>query len=655
MAVSSAVPPRRRTRLLLAAVLAAALVTTSAPASAATTSRWADWTFDGGAGAFTGTVALADTPALDATFTSDSRGGQVGVISGASTWLAEGTPVGAKYGSSRDRPYVNLRPRADTATGASVTTYTFSSPTPASGWTFVLGDIDADQVAIRAIGPDGTELPASALGFQGGFNYCAPGVAGKPSCTGSATDVPAWDAATRTLTGNVAATDTSGASAWFEPTQSIASLSFTFTRRAGFPVYQTWFATLARDITGAVTQQADGAPLAGVAVRLLDASGALVLETTTDASGAYAFAGVTATSGYTVEIVPPPGTVSVVSPRQPTDLTSADAAASFQVRDIVPAPVSGTVRDTAGAPIAGATVTLSDGTATLTAETSSDGTYLIDDVPAGTWTGTVTPPEGYSVSQPPLVIEVPLAETPVTGQDFEVVPNPTLSGTVTAEGVGVPGTTVTAVADGETFRAITDSTGAYRLPRIPAGAYTVTITPPPGYNSPTPTQSVTIAAADATLDFALEAEARTGVVTGSVSAEDGTPVSGATVTIDGPGGTAVATTDEAGSYSLDGLGAGEYTTTVTPPEGFQPVEPQTFTITEAGETVEASFVLVAIAAPAPSPTPTPTATPPAGALPAGELPATGGPDASPALWLGAGMLGVGLVAVGVGRAARRRR
>lgn len=106
------------------------------------------------------------------------------MISGSSTWLSAGTPVGAKYGSSQGRPCLNLRPKADTPKAPSTTTYTFARPTPSSGWTFVLGDIDADAVQIRAIGNDGTALTAAQLGFQGGFNYCAPGLPGKPSCTG---------------------------------------------------------------------------------------------------------------------------------------------------------------------------------------------------------------------------------------------------------------------------------------------------------------------------------------------------------------------------------------------------------------------------------------------------------------------------------------
>src|SRR5690606_28044800 len=161
--------------------------------------------------AYTTDISFVDRPALSASVTSDSRAGQVGVISGASTWLSEGTPVGAKYGTSRNSPYLNLRPKADNASSPSTTTYSFDRPTPASGWAFVLGDIDADAIRLSGVTASGAALTAAGLGFQGGFNYCADGVAGKPSCTGAADDVPTWDPDALTLTGNAAALDTSGA------------------------------------------------------------------------------------------------------------------------------------------------------------------------------------------------------------------------------------------------------------------------------------------------------------------------------------------------------------------------------------------------------------------------------------------------------------
>ncbi|UYO97668.1 hypothetical protein OED01_02800 [Microbacterium sp. M28] len=127
---------RRRGRSTVLAILAAVMLIATAAsgalsASAAATVTWASWApLGGGANAYTTAISFVDRPALSATVASDSRAGSVGVMTGASVWLSEGTPVGAKYGSSRNNPYLNLRPKADTATSPSTTTYSFDRPTP---------------------------------------------------------------------------------------------------------------------------------------------------------------------------------------------------------------------------------------------------------------------------------------------------------------------------------------------------------------------------------------------------------------------------------------------------------------------------------------------------------------------------------------------
>lgn len=630
----------------LAAALA--LGTGISPAAAATTTDWATWDdLAGTAGAYTTAVTIAETPQLRATVTSDSRGGQVGVISGATTWLSEGTPIGAKYGSSRDQEYLNLRPRADNATSPSTTMYTFTNPAPPSGWAFALGDIDADQVQIRAIGPDGVALTAAQLGFQEAFNYCAPGVVGKPSCTGDAADVPEWDAATLTLTGNPGATDTSGAAAWFEPTASIASLTFVFTRRAGFPVYQTWFASLARDITGTVADEATGLT-AGVPVRLIDANGEVVAETATLADGSYAFTGVLAADGYTVEIVPPAGKTSSET-RQSVDLSDIDGVAHFTIRDIIPVPVSGTVLDDDGDPLGGVTVLL-DGGARSTV-TASDGSYLFDDVPVGEHTITVQPPAGYTVETAPDPITVPPdSEEPIVDQDFVLAEHPAVSGAVTIAGAGVAGVVVTAVGPSGTTTTVTGADGAYRFPRLPVGDYEISIQPPDGTVPVTPvSRDETLADTDLTdVDFEL---ARLGLVSGSVTDDGGTPVPGAVVTITGPQGTTSLTTEANGSYALGSLVPGEYRITVEVPDGYSGIAPEarTVVITAAGELIEGQdFVLTAVPTPTPTVTPSPTASP--AAVSGGPLPATG-TDPTGVLVTAIGLITAGIVAAAI---AQRR-
>jgi cell division septation protein DedD len=246
---------RRTTARLAAACLAviafgAALLVAGPSPVAAAPGVYAAWTFeevvdgDGRHQAYEGTMTVPDLPA--ATWTTDARADSA-VESGASTWLPVGSPFGAVYGSSQAQPYLRLRPMADTPTGPSTTTYTFASPTPGSGWAFALGDVDADQVEVSATDAQGAPVPVAGLGFQSVFNFCD--ASPRSSTCSSQTmpyDLPSWQPATTSglLIGNALASDTTGASGWFQPTVPLKTLTFVYTARSGFPVYQTWFAAL---------------------------------------------------------------------------------------------------------------------------------------------------------------------------------------------------------------------------------------------------------------------------------------------------------------------------------------------------------------------------------------------------------------------------
>lgn len=486
---------RRRRRIVLptlAALAVAALTAVGVPAaSAATTTAWATWTpLTGEAGDFSTSMTLAGQPALTADVTSDSRAGQIGVISGASTWLSEGTPIGEKYGSSRDQPYLNLRPKADSPTSPSTTTYTFATPAPASGWAFALGDIDADSVRISGVSATGAPLTADDLGFQSGFNYCAPGTIGKPSCTGDPADVPAWDPVSLTLMGNAAAADTSGSAAWFEPTVSIASLTFEFTQRSGFPVYQTWFASMARDISGTVSDVNTGV-LDGVEVTLTDANGNVLATATTSDGGKYSFPGYFATDGYEITATPPQGKTGVVTTGT-ADLRTQDAVVDLTVRD--EASLSGTVT-TAGSGTAGVTVTATGPDGVLTTTTDSDGNYSFPLIGDGTYEVAIVVPDGTVAVSPTTRTETVAGED-VSDVDFELALLGSVAGTVTDDDGGpIEGVTLTVEGPGDAVTVTTDADGNYDVVDLLPGEYVISVVAPDGSSVDGPaTRTVTITA-----------------------------------------------------------------------------------------------------------------------------------------------------------------
>lgn len=648
---------RWRTAFAACAITALALTGGAASASAAGSGAWADWgPLAGGSQNYTTDFSIAGAPTIEATAVSDSRSGQVGVISGASTWLSEDTPVGQKYGSSRNRPYLNLRPKADTSVAPSTTTYTFAKPTPTSNWAFVLGDIDADQVQIRAVGPDGVALTAAQLGFRGGFNYCAPGLAGKPSCTGDAADVPDWNASSTTLVGNAAAADTNGAAAWFEPTAPISSLTFTFTRRAGFPVFQTWFASLTRTVSGTVTvPTGDGS---GVRVTLTDSSGAVVATDLTGPGGVYSFPGIQASAGYTVTAQPPAGQIVSGPASKPADLSKTDSVVDFTVREIVPVAVSGTVKDAAGNAIPGATVTIPGVGSVVTAP---DGSYLFDTVPVGTHQPQLTLPKGYHLTASAPEFTVPSgSETPITGEDFVISKLPSLSGTVTEAGAGAPGVTVTATGPSGTVSTVTGSDGSYSFPGLTDGDYTVTVAPPASTVPVGPlTRNASLSGANVTgVDFTF---ARLGSISGATKA-GGKALPDVALRTEGPNGVNTLSSGDSGSYELGKLAPGTYTISATAPKGYRldGSATRTVTITAAGEAfVDQDFVFVRVSTTTPPTTPPPTTTPGGASTPgpigtgSAGLAATGADaGALPMLSTSAGAL---LVAGAVLFLARRRR
>lgn len=397
-----------------AAALAVLLLSavTAAPASAAVEGDWAGWSAVGGtATAFTTSVALPGLGGPVAEVTSTAA--TTTVVSGASTWLGPLSPPGAAYGSSRDRAYLNQSPRANAADSPAVTTYTFSEP-PAPGWGLVLGDLDADEATVSAVGVDGQPLDVAELGFQGAFNLCTTTPRPSTLCAGNPTDVPTWLPGAATLRGNPAAANTSGASGWFRPTVPVRSLTVAFRWRAGFPIYQTWLAGQTRTVSG--TLAGAGCDVAGATVSLLDGDTVLA-QVETAADGAWSVPGVSARDGLTARLDTVPAGCrlveggSAVLPVAAAAEDDPDLAFAVEPVPVAVVEVTGVVEDADGRPVPGAGLVLvgpEDDPVELPAVVSDgEGQVTLPAVTPGTYEATLTPPAGYTVSPATATVVVP--------------------------------------------------------------------------------------------------------------------------------------------------------------------------------------------------------------------------------------------------------
>jgi hypothetical protein len=175
--------------------------------------------------------------------------------------------------------------------------------------------------------------------------------------------------------------------------------------------------------------------------------------------------------------------------------------------------------------------------------------------------------------------------------DGDLVPGQgDIFGRVTVDGEGRSGVAVT-VRQGGTVVATTttNADGDYEVINLDPGTYTVSLTPITGADCDGDRSAVVVADDEVRVDFDCTTTPTTGTVIGTVTA-NGSPVSGATVALDGR----TATTDANGTFSFTNVDPDTYTVAVTA-DGFT-CDPRTTTVT-AGQT---STVDVACTASAPS-------------------------------------------------------
>lgn len=276
-----------------------------------------------------GTYATPTTSAVtlapgfpNATITTDD----IALSVAGSAVLTGTTPFGQVYGTSAGRKYLVLHPAI---AGPTATVLQFESPTPPSGWSFAVGDVDADAVTLSGTAVDGSPLTGAQFGFQGAFNISGAG------------DMPVWDEATATLTGNVV--DTNGASGWFSPTVPIRSLGLTVTQQSGLPLVQFWMAAITASLSGLAVDPT-GAPVPGATVTLTDPAGQAppggATTIVSGADGSFEFPGVLPISvGITVtEPGHAPGELVVVDPTDGVFGSSVTARLGASLNEPAPPP-----------------------------------------------------------------------------------------------------------------------------------------------------------------------------------------------------------------------------------------------------------------------------------------------------------------------------
>lgn len=297
------------------------------------------------------------------------------------------TPFAAFIGlSSAGQQYINTRLN-NSAT--STNTYHFLTNTPNNGkWAMSLGDVDAERLTITATTSNGSPATAAELGFQSQYNYNDP-TDSTPhlTVTQSGSSVVVEDPSCPTTC------DTVGISVWFKPTVSLSYISISALGKSGFPVYQTWFATQYKPVSGHVdpfqgVPAVNPTPVPPVTLDLVDLNGpgtsddVVVATTISDSAGNYTFPAVypEGSGVYEVDATGPYGeiigTVAVPATDQPGSVTIPTVISPAEYE------VSGTVTNGQGDPTV-FDVEVLDATGAVLTQTDvlTDGTFNLPFVP----------------------------------------------------------------------------------------------------------------------------------------------------------------------------------------------------------------------------------------------------------------------------------
>jgi 5-hydroxyisourate hydrolase-like protein (transthyretin family) len=493
-------------------------------------------------------------------------------------------------GSDGSYSFINLQPAQYQLSFSAPTGYVFDQSSAASTWvtteTVAAGQILTQNASAYQPGSLGGQVinDETAGGLAGvPVNLVADGVTIATTVTDTTGDYnfPDLPAATYLLEFS--------APSGYQFDQSNGAVSWNVTETTGFgPVVQNASAYLSgmppASIAGCVTDDATGGGLAGVTVEVSDHAGNVVDTSTTDASGNYTFADLSA-GNYSLQFIAPgdfifdPSGVASWS-SSVTVVTGQTATQSVSASE--PATINGQVTDdgASGSGLAGVTIqAYLAGTYIQTAVTDDSGNYSLDGIPAGNYTLTFTAPSGYLFDQSDGGSTWSPSFTLTSAQTLtENASAYQVAGTVTGQvvdetGTGVSGATVylTDSSGNVLPPTMTDSQGNYVLSASP-GDYTLTFVVPSTYDfngsvpSSTWSTDVTLLA-----DDSVERVAQVyhpGSVGGQVTDDaTGEGLAGVTVVLANSQGNTVATatTTFDGDYLFTGLVSDAYTVTFTAP------------------------------------------------------------------------------------------
>ena len=260
----------------------------------------------------------------------------------------------------------------------------------------------------------------------------------------------------------------------------------------------------------------------------------------TDAHGQCTFAGLPQGEGLGVAV----DDDRYIQPMRAVDLSNASKTQADPIQLSLGSSISGTVTDSAtGKPVGGITVQAFSGPAQLgRALTAADGSYVINQLPAATYTLELVlnaqQQQSWTAKAIPGIVATP--EKTQSGVDFSLIPGVILSGTVIAADDGKPlaGVPIGIFSPahprqgGRVQNVTTDSNGTFSA-RVPPGeqfVYIESSTPADGYSRPSPdNKTITIAdGATGSVEFRLPRVLMSPIV-GKVVDPDGNPVVGASV------------------------------------------------------------------------------------------------------------------------------